>query len=212
MASQKPNFHVIYIGELESAPPLCYFLQAIMYPKSAPRCSSQQAAVGKGACRSRKGREPKFLIPNCLDTSLPRAFQTWPEKSTIKYTVRKASFLAGRGAGWTAFHSHSCIHASPYLSVTWQQGEHITNPSLQPWHYFSTDQPIVPGWYSSARNKSCGSNIAPWACSSSQKFLLGYILTVFLESGAILYLQQIWFSAAARYQFMKIEGDTECIL
>lgn len=33
--------------------------------------------------------------------------------------------------------------SSPYVAVTWQQGEHTMNPSLQSWDYFSLEQFIV---------------------------------------------------------------------
>lgn len=97
LALQKPNFHVIYTGELESAPPLCYFLQPIMFPKPALRCSSQWAAAGKMSRRSRKGRELKLLIPNCLDTSLSRAFETCPDKALQNTQPGKVLSLQGEG-------------------------------------------------------------------------------------------------------------------
>lgn len=61
LASQKPNFHVIYIGKLWSAPPLCYFLQPIIYSQSALRCSSQRGR--EGGIPVQKGEGAEALYP-----------------------------------------------------------------------------------------------------------------------------------------------------
>jgi len=65
LASQKPDFHVIYIGKFGwNAPSLCYVLQLVIYPQ--PARDAPASTVGKGARQSRSRRELKLAVLNCV--------------------------------------------------------------------------------------------------------------------------------------------------
>lgn len=75
-------------------------------PKSALRCSSQHPMVGEGACQSRKGRDLKLFISNCLDClGLSKHGQTKHYK-----IYSQESVCPCRQRGWMGCYSFLCTY------------------------------------------------------------------------------------------------------
>lgn len=113
LASQQPNFHVIYIGKLQSAPSLCC-VRSPSLTHSLPGIPSSARCLRQRGWPAQKRAEPKLLIPECLDNPTARkGFRTLARHK--RYPARKVAVLAARRAAWAAVCSHSCVSAESWI-------------------------------------------------------------------------------------------------